>query len=52
MPQSGFIYLGAVIGAVESGATENPPAAAPPATSGIDIRIVLGGGIVLTIAKR
>lgn len=50
--QLGFIDIGAVNGVVESEATESPTALASPATSGVDIRIDLGGGIVLTITRR
>jgi putative transposase len=49
-PQATFIDLGAVNSAVGSRATEH--ALAPLAMSGIDIRIDLGGGVVLTIARR
>jgi hypothetical protein len=51
-PQATFIDLGAVNSAVGSRATEYAPAPAPLAMSGIDIRIDLGGGVVLTIARR
>jgi sigma54-dependent transcription regulator len=51
-PQATFIDLGAVNSAVGSRATERAPAPAPLAIPSIDIRIDLGGGVVLTIARR
>lgn len=53
---STFIDLGVVSTAIVSAAAEHSPAPtpihAPPATSRIDIRIDLGGGVVLTTARR
>ena len=51
-PQSTFIDLGVVNGAIAGAAPEHSPAQAPLAMPGIDIRIDLGGGVVLTIARR
>jgi hypothetical protein len=52
-PAATFIDLGAVSGAIVSAAPErSTPIQAPPAMPGIDIRIDLGGGVVLTIARR
>ncbi|MFS2004585.1 IS66 family insertion sequence element accessory protein TnpA [Duganella sp. CT11-25] len=55
-PASTFIDLGAVSSAIVRRAPEPSPAPgpihAPPATPGLDIRIDLGGGVVLTIARR
>ena len=55
-PISTFIDLGAVSSAIVSAAAEHSLAPAPihaPLTMpGIDIRIDLGGGVVLTIARR
>jgi putative transposase len=45
-PRAEFIHLGAV----NSTAAERPPATMT--MPGIDIRIDLGGGVVLTIARR
>lgn len=47
-----FIDLGTI--ANTSGVTSmvHPPASVPTPTAGIDIRIDLGGGIVLTITRR
>jgi putative transposase len=47
-----FIDLGAVTGAIAPATPEHAPPPAPPATSSLDIRIDLGGGVVLTIARR
>lgn len=53
MAQSGFIDIGVVNGAVESTATGHSAAPTSAAGSlGTDIRIDLGDGIVLTIARR
>jgi hypothetical protein len=53
---STFIDLGAVSSTIDSAAAEHSPAPtpihAPPAGSGLEIRIDLGGGVVLTIARR
>ena len=55
-PASTFIDLGAVSSAIVRRASEPSPAPepihAPPAMPGLDIRIDLGGGVVLTIARR
>jgi transposase-like protein len=51
-PHSAFIDIGAVKSAVGSRATEHSTPPAPLAMAGIDIRIDLGGGVVLTIARR
>jgi sigma54-dependent transcription regulator len=51
-PQATFIDIGAVNSAVGSRATEHAPAPAPLAIPSLDIRIDLGGGVVLTIARR
>ncbi|MDB5907567.1 MAG: hypothetical protein JWP34_1681 [Massilia sp.] len=47
-----FIDLGAVTSAIAAAAPGHSLAPAPLAVSGIDIRIDLGGGVVLTIARR
>lgn len=50
---STFIDLGAVSSAIVSAAPEHStPIQAPLTMPGIDIRIDLGGGVVLTIARR
>ncbi len=55
-PISPLIDLGAVNSATASTASEHSststPIQAPPAMPGIDIRIDLGGGVVLTITRR
>ena len=55
-PESTFIDLGAVSSAIVRRDPEPSPAPepihAPPVTHGLDIRIDLGGGVVLTIARR
>lgn len=55
-PASTFIDLGAVSSAiVRRGPDPSPapePIRAPPTMPGLDIRIDLGGGVVLTIARR
>lgn len=50
-PRAAFIDLGA-IKTVGAAFMAHPPASAPVPTPGIDIRIDLGGGIVLTITRR
>lgn len=55
-PVSTFIDLGAVSSAIaHSGPKPSPapePIHVPPAMPSLDIRIDLGGGVVLTIARR
>jgi hypothetical protein len=47
-----FIDLGAVKNIAGVTPMEHPPAPASTPTAGIDVRIDLGGGIVLTITRR
>jgi hypothetical protein len=47
-----FIDLGAITNTAEVTSKAHPPASAPVPTPGIDIRIDLGGGIVLTVTRR
>jgi len=47
-----FIDLGAIKDVVGATAMAHGPALAPTLTAGIDLRIDLGGGIVLTITRR
>jgi len=47
-----FIDLGAIRDAVGVTSMAHSPASAPVATLGVDVRIDLGGGIVLTITRR
>lgn len=51
-PRATFIDLGAVNSAIAGAAPEYSPAKAPPAMPSLDIRIDLGDGVVLTIARR
>lgn len=50
MQQSPFIDIGAVKQVIGASATADGPAPTPAA--GIDVRIDLGGGVVLTITRR
>lgn len=47
-----FIDLGAIANTAGVTSIAHPPASAPTPAAGIDIRIDLGGGIVLTITRR
>jgi hypothetical protein len=47
-----FIDLGAIKDVVGATAMAHGPASAPTPTAGINVRIDLGGGIVLTITRR
>ncbi|MBC7501935.1 MAG: hypothetical protein H7315_15790 [Herminiimonas sp.] len=51
-PRSTFIDLGAVNSFGGSTTAKDLPAPSPPAMPCFDIRIDLGGGVVLTIARR
>ena len=51
-PGATFIDLGAVSSAIPNESPGHALTPAPLAMSGIDIRIDLGGGVVLTIARR
>jgi hypothetical protein len=51
-PASTFIDLGAVSSTIPSAGPAHSPTPVPLAMSGIDIRIDIGGGVVLTIARR
>lgn len=47
-----FIDLGTVASTAGVASEAHPPAAVPEPSAGIDVRIGLGGGIVLTITRR
>jgi hypothetical protein len=47
-----FIDLGAIKDTAAVTSIAHPPQSAPVPASGIDVRIDLGGGIVLTITRR
>jgi len=47
-----FIDLGAIRDTASVMSIAHPPASAPAPSAGIDVRIDLGGGIVLTISRR
>ena len=47
-----FIDLGAIRDTAGVMSTARPPASAPVPAPGIDIRIDLGGGVVLTVTRR
>lgn len=50
--QAAFIDLGAIKDVVGESVTADGPASAPTPATGIDVRIDLGGGIVLTVTRR
>lgn len=47
-----FVDLGAIANTADVTSMAHPPASAPVPTAGIDVRIDLGGGVVLTITRR
>lgn len=50
--QSAFIDLGAIKDAVDVTPRGHAPVSRPAPSPGVDVRIDLGGGIVLTITRR
>jgi len=52
MQQTAFIDLGAIKDVVGASAMADGPASAPTPAAGIDVRIDLGDGVVLTITRR
>lgn len=52
MQQTAFIDLDAIKDVVGTSATADGPASAPTLAAEIDVRIDLGGGVVLTITRR
>ena len=52
LQQTAFIDLGAIKDVVAASAVADRPASAPTPTAGVDVRIDLGGGVLLTITRR
>jgi hypothetical protein len=50
--QTGFIHLGAIKDVVGAKSMVHGPVSAPTPIAGIDVRIDLGGGVILTITRR
>lgn len=52
MQQAAFIDLGIIKDVAGASVTADGPASVPTQAAGIDVRIDLGGGVVLTITRR